>query len=185
MRRVLLSSVALSFIATAAIAAQQRSSPVPIPRPAPVASAPSTPATDSHFTSTLIVRDPRTQPTPAPFPRGIVRSVVFPGVPFLWGWGVPAFYADAPRPLTARPGDAPTGGVQLDVTPWRSSVYVDGTLVGRVYDFRGYYHHLDLVAGPHQIAIVENGYQPLVFEVVATPGRTITYRATLSEVAAP
>jgi hypothetical protein len=60
---------------------------------------------------------------------------------FFWNWGAPAFYVDTPLPLVA-PGDVPIGGVQLDVTPWRSQVYVDGMLMGRVDDFRGYYHPL-------------------------------------------
>jgi PEGA domain-containing protein len=91
---------------------------------------------------------------------------------------VPLFYAASPVPL---PEDAPTGAVQLDVTPWRSRVYADGVLMGRVGDFSGYYHPLELVAGPHQITIVDEGYQPMVLDVVVTPGRTITARATLSE----
>jgi hypothetical protein len=80
---------------------------------------------------------------------------------------------------TSRPlDDAPTGGVQLDVTPWSAEVYVDGALAGRVEQFRGYYHHLELSAGPHTIAIVHAGRDPQVFDVVVLPGRTITYRGT-------
>ena len=79
------------------------------------------------------------------------------------------------------PADAPTGGIQLDVTPWRSSVYVDGARKGRVEEFRGYFRPLVLTAGVHEIAIVERGYQPLIFTVMVTPGRTQTYRATLDD----
>jgi hypothetical protein len=50
---------------------------------------------------------------------------------------------------------------------------------GRVSDFNGYYKHLDVVAGPHQIVIVEPNYQPLVVDAVIVPGRTDTYRGTL------
>jgi hypothetical protein len=82
--------------------------------------------------------------------------------------------------LSPRIGDgAPAGGVQLDVTPWRAQVYVDGALAGRVEQFRGYYHHLELPAGAHTIAIVAAGYQPHVIDVVVVPGRTLTYRAAL------
>ncbi len=98
--------------------------------------------------------------------------------PIAWGWG--------PWPLDVDTAgltidDGPTGGVQLDVQPWRARVYVDGVDVGRVDDFKGYYQHLDVVAGPHQIVIVEPGYLPLVFDVVVVPGRTLTYRGTLNE----
>ena len=56
----------------------------------------------------------------------------------------------------------PTGGVQLDIVPWSADVYVDGVRAGRVEDFRGYYHHLELPAGPHVIAIFKPGAEPLV-----------------------
>ena len=61
--------------------------------------------------------------------------------------------------------------------------FVDGDYAGRVDDFRGYYKHLEVVAGPHQIVIVESGYPPLVFETNVVPGRTITYRGTLNDLA--
>jgi hypothetical protein len=122
------------------------------------------------------------RPTPVPQPT-VIRSRIgqrlgVAAFPIFWGWSVPLFYVDSPVPL---PDDAPTGGVQLDVTPWRSRVYADGVLMGRVGDFSGYYHPLELVAGPHQITIVDEGYQPMVLDVVVTPGRTITSRATLAE----
>jgi hypothetical protein len=101
--------------------------------------------------------------------------------PIFWGWSVPVFYVGSDVPLVPLPDDGPTGGVQLDVTPWRSRVYVDGVLKGRADDFKGYYHPLELVAGPHQITIVDEGRQPVVVDVVVVPGRTVTYRATLSE----
>jgi hypothetical protein len=89
---------------------------------------------------------------------------------------VPDFTTLAPPPIIA---GAPTGGVQLDVLPWTAQVYVDGAPAGRVEQFRGYYHHLELPAGPHAIAIVADGYEPHVFTVVVVPGKTITYRASL------
>jgi hypothetical protein len=101
-------------------------------------------------------------------------------IPVFWGWGLPVFYVGSDVPIIPLPDDGPTGGVQLDVTPWRSRVYVDGVLKGSVGDFNGYYHPLELVAGPHQITIVDEGYLPMVLDVIVTPGRTITSRATLS-----
>jgi hypothetical protein len=79
--------------------------------------------------------------------------------------------------------DGPSGGVQLDVQPWRASVFVDGKHVGRVDQFSGYYQHLDVVAGPHRIVIVEPGFQPLVIDAIVVPGRTETFRGTLNELA--
>jgi hypothetical protein len=76
--------------------------------------------------------------------------------------------------------DAPVGGLQLDVEPRRAQVYVDGRHVGVVDQFSGYYHHLDLAAGWHHIEIVEPAYLPLTMAVVVSPGRTTTYRGTLT-----
>jgi hypothetical protein len=91
------------------------------------------------------------------------------------------FNASAPVVLLPLPEDAPVGGVQLDIQPWRARVYVDGDFVGRVDDFSGYYRHLDVAAGPHQLVIVEPGFQPLILELIVPAGRTVTYRGTLNE----
>ena len=82
--------------------------------------------------------------------------------------------------FTVDPGTGPPGGVQLDVDPRRALVYVDGLLAGLVEDFSGYYHHLDAAAGPHVIAMFAADYEPLVIEVLVTPGQTTTYRGSLN-----
>jgi len=136
---------------------------------------------------------PRSAAGEAPFrngatfrPRPISPSVGIPLWPFrypvfplVWGWGTMPFYFDGVGTPAALE-DGPTGGVQLEVTPWRASVFVDGAYTGKVDDFKGYYQHLDVVAGPHQIVIIEPGYEALVLDVVVVPGRTTTLRGTLS-----
>jgi hypothetical protein len=72
------------------------------------------------------------------------------------------------------------GGLQLDVQPWRAEVYVDGAYAGVVQDFGGYYRPLELIPGPHAITIVAPDFDPLMFDIVIVPGRTMTYRGTLS-----
>ena len=72
------------------------------------------------------------------------------------------------------------GGVQLDIDPRRAQVFVDGTYAGLVEEFSGYFHHLELPAGPHDIAVVAPGYDPMSFQVLVSPGATMTQRATLS-----
>jgi hypothetical protein len=141
-----------------------------------------TPAPDARGGRTVV------RPSPTNIPRSFGRlrgdrSFGVATIPVFWGWGLPLLYVDSGVPIASLPDDGPTGGVQLDVTPWRSRVYVDGLLKGRVDDFKGYYHPLELVAGPHLITIVDEGYQPAVLDVVVTPGRTTTYRATLNEAA--
>jgi hypothetical protein len=74
----------------------------------------------------------------------------------------------------------PTGGLQLDVDPRRGQVYVDGVYVGLVDDFSGYFHHLDIVAGPHVIEILAPDYQPLIVDVMISPGHTTTYRSAMT-----
>jgi hypothetical protein len=72
------------------------------------------------------------------------------------------------------------GGVQLDVQPWRAQVYVDGAYAGLVDDFKGYYHHLEISAGPHVIVIVMPDYEPLIVDTLVSPGQVTTYRGTLN-----
>lgn len=118
-------------------------------------------------------------PTPTPVPRSPTNRPVLI-LPAWWQWEIVAL----PETITLTPPrlaeGAPTGGVQLDVLPWSAQVYVDGALAGRVEEFRGYYQHLTLPAGPHVLAIVHPDHNPLVMDVVVVPGRTITWRATLN-----
>ena len=143
---------------------------------APQAPPPS--ATTGPFTSTLTF-EPRPvdlSRVPSPFPTGLRWEF-----PILWRWEVTI----PPRGLGAEalappPENAPVGGVQLDVQPWRAQVYVDGAYAGLVGDFTGYYHHLDLIAGSHLIAIVMPDYLPLIVDVIVLPGHTSTYRGALT-----
>jgi PEGA domain len=75
---------------------------------------------------------------------------------------------------------APTGGVQLDVDPRGAQVYVDGKLVGLIREFSGYYKHLEIAAGPHLVTIIAPDYEPLIVPVLVSPGRTMTFRGTLT-----
>ena len=144
-------------------------------------------ATPAHaqFRGTLTSRPstPRTATSRPPTPMTAAPRFPAPlrvrGIPVWWPWGV-VVLPDT-RPYASPPAleGAPTGGVQLDVLPWSAHVFVDGAPAGRVEEFRGYYQHLTLPAGPHVLAIVHPGYEPLVMDVVVVPGRTITWRATL------
>ena|SRR5688572_16857603 len=135
-------------------------------RPGP----PATPSGDVPVGITL-------RPRPIRPSRGLPLQL--PVMPITWGWATLPVSVTGGAPLVLQ--DGPTGGVQLDVQPWRASVFVDGVYKGRVDEFNGYYRHLQVVAGSHEIAVVEPGYTPLIFEVVVVPGRTTTYRGTLSD----
>ena len=185
-------AVILVFIATARDTdAQARSGAgqqQPVSTHPPRAPQNPTPATGSRFTSTLkSVPPPPTGVRPMPLsaaeflaqgPSRLGPFSFWPWgawlpIPLYWGYTVPDVYEP---PLDG----APVGGVQLDIDPRRGQVFVDGTYFGLVEEFSGYFHHLDLPAGPHDIAVVAPGYEPLSFHVLVSPGATQTQRATLS-----
>ena len=118
----------------------------------------------------------RSAPSTAARPAPIAAPL--PVLPLWWQWQVVMLPEITSAPARVLEG-GPTGGVQLDVVPWSADVYVDGVRAGRVDDYRGYYHHLELPAGPHVIAIVRAGAEPLVVDVTVVPGRTLTVRGTL------
>jgi len=121
------------------------------------------------FRSMLILR-----PAPVPAHRPLpIHASWFGLVPFDPYWWVPS----SPAPSS---DGRPIGGLQLDVEPRRARVYVDGWFVGVVDEFSGYYRHLDLAAGPHRIELEASDYDLLLVDVVVSPGRTATYRASLS-----
>jgi PEGA domain len=113
-------------------------------------------------------------------PRGI-RPLWFGLVTFdrtwLWTPTVVGGAFDDPGVFTLEPGLS--GGLQLDIEPRRALVYVDGWYVGLVDQFSGYYSHIDIGAGSHTIEILATGYEPLIFEIAISPGRTTTYRGSL------
>lgn len=166
--------------------ARTRPAPAPAPPPstAPVTPPPVTapPVSAAPFQSTL-----KFEPTQrtvdrvaAPLPVDRLGRPFVLATPWLVdGAMAPGFVASGPLSY-ALPSSAAPGGVQLDVQPWRAQVYVDGTYVGVVRDFTGYYHHLEVGAGPHVIAIVTPDYEPLVLELFVSPGRVTTYHGTLS-----
>jgi len=132
--------------------------------------------------------------SPAPFQSRLVfrpSSTVTPEdqFPVFWFgyWNFYPFWtleftpSVAAAPLAWQEG-VPTGGLQLDVEPRRAQVYVDGLYVGVVGSFSGYYHNLELTAGPHQIDLLLDRFPPQTINLVVTPGRTTTYRGTLGAV---
>lgn len=64
--------------------------------------------------------------------------------------------------------------------PRGAEVYVDGYYAGIVDDFDGVFQHLELQPGAHQIEIRAPGFAPIVFDMQAIDGRTITYRAQMA-----
>jgi hypothetical protein len=140
------------------------------------------PPSDARLTNTLKFepRDLDGRLIPFPLPVGLGWTS-FGYVPFWWWNGVlPAQGLAGPAvPIPSAEG-APVGGVQLDIEPRRARVYVDGDYVGVVSDFSGYYQHLALVAGQHLVTIIAPDYEPLIIQVMVSPGRATTHRGSLA-----
>jgi hypothetical protein len=157
--------------------------PRPAPEPSPVTPQVNQPASaEPRFQSTLKFDPRQTESQQRNIPLLVDRF----GSPF--GFVTPLLSERALRvggigaaPMAfPLPSSAAPGGVQLDVQPWRAQVYVDGVLAGTVRDFTGYYHHLEVSAGPHVIAMVSPDYEPLIIEIFVSPGHVTTYRGTLN-----
>jgi hypothetical protein len=74
------------------------------------------------------------------------------------------------------------GALKLKVTgpdPKLADVYANGSFVGTVDDFNGYFQELHLRPGQYHMEIRANGFKPLDFNVLIPPGQTITYRGEL------
>jgi hypothetical protein len=100
-------------------------------------------------------------------------------------WGgyyavAPGYYAGGYGAVYSGPYGWSIGGVRLKVKPRDAEVYVDGYYAGIVDDFDGTWQQLRLDDGGHRIEIRKPGLQPLTFDVMVQPGRTVTYRGDLT-----
>jgi hypothetical protein len=99
--------------------------------------------------------------------RGVVYVVP------AYGWGMATY----PPPAPETPAPVPTGTLWLDIEPRGvGEVYVDGYLAGTTLDVRG---SMELDAGPHQVEIRADGYQPVGVAVRIEPGGVVTLRRAL------
>ena len=75
-----------------------------------------------------------------------------------------------------------TGGLRLKLKPREAKVYIDGYFVGTVDSFDGLFQKLGLEGGGHRVVIRADGYEPLEFEVLITPGESVTYKGELKRI---
>lgn len=75
-----------------------------------------------------------------------------------------------------------TGSLRLKIKPRDAKVYIDGYFVGVVDSFDGLFQKLGLDAGGHRVEIRADGYETLQFEVLITPGESVTYKGELKRV---
>lgn len=75
-----------------------------------------------------------------------------------------------------------SGSVRLKIKPTDAQVYVDGYFVGVVDSFDGVFQKLTLEAGPHRVEIKADGFEPVSFDILVTPGETLTYKGDLKPI---
>jgi hypothetical protein len=79
----------------------------------------------------------------------------------------------------SRGGYRDTGSLRLKLKPRDAQVFVDGYYVGTVDEFDGMFQRLGIESGGHRIEVKADGYEPLQFEVLITPGETVTYKGEM------
>lgn len=79
-------------------------------------------------------------------------------------------------------GRAPSGSLRLKIKPRDAEVYVDGYFVGKVDSFDGLFQKLDIDGGGHRIEIKAPGYDSIQFDVLITPGETVTYKGEMKRI---
>jgi len=71
------------------------------------------------------------------------------------------------------------GSMRLKVKPANAQVYVDGYYTGVVDSYDGAFQRLGIEAGSHKVEVRAEGYEPVQFDVMITPGETVTYKGEL------
>ncbi len=95
-----------------------------------------------------------------------------------WGsWGPYAHYYDTPPYYGTRvyPNDdyGPYGALDLDVSPEKAEVYVNGQRVGVADDYDGYPTYLWLEQGVYDVVIYAPGFETIARQYVIRPGLVI------------
>lgn len=73
------------------------------------------------------------------------------------------------------------GALRFNVKPMKAAVYVDGNYVGQVKQYDSFFKKLRLDAGPHEVQIKADGYEPATFHVRIEPGQTEVYKGELDK----
>jgi hypothetical protein len=109
--------------------------------------------------------------------------------PFAYGYGGYGAYGYGGSPYYGGGGGGyyqsrgyDTGSLRLKVAPRDAKVYVDGYFVGVVDSFDGVFQKLAVEAGTHRVEIRADGFEPAQFEIMVTPGETITYKGELKRI---
>ena len=74
------------------------------------------------------------------------------------------------------------GQLRLKVNPKHGQVYVDGYFAGEVDNFDGSFQRLSIESGAHKVEIRAEGFETVTFDVMITPGETVTYKGQLKPI---
>ncbi len=74
------------------------------------------------------------------------------------------------------------GSLRLKIDPKQAKVYIDGAFVGEVDNFDGAFQKLSLDAGSHKVEVKADGFAATEFEVMITPGETVTFKGDLKRI---
>ncbi|MGE0641723.1 MAG: PEGA domain-containing protein [Thermoanaerobaculia bacterium] len=95
--------------------------------------------------------------------------------PYYWGWGAgyaawgPGWGYTNVYPMA----DRTHGALDLDVSPERAEVYIDGELVGKADDFDGFPDYLWLEQGTYDVVIFSPGFQTIARQITIYAGQVI------------
>lgn len=87
----------------------------------------------------------------------------------------PVYYSHHPR----RYGDF--GGLDLNIHPKKTEVWVDGQYLGTAGRFDGFPGHLWLTSGQHELIFVKEGYESVVREVKTLAGVLVDLHIDMEE----
>lgn len=111
-----------------------------------------------------------------PYPYGYPYGYGY-GYGLGWGWygawGPRGYYYyDSPERYRSSSGHQ-AGALDLDVSPERAEVYVDGRYVGRADDFDGFPTYLWLPKGTYDVVLYREGYETIARQYSIYPGLVI------------
>ena len=100
-----------------------------------------------------------------------------------YGYGDPGYYGGGGGGYAlSQSSSQDTGAVRLKINPRKAQIYVDGYFVGIVDSYDGAFQKLSLEGGGHKLELKADGYEPLQFEVLITPGETVIYKGEMKRI---
>jgi len=99
-----------------------------------------------------------------------------------WFGGYGSGYGSGTGGYSVSQGYQDEGSLRLKINPRHAQIYIDGYYVGVVDSYDGAFQKLGLEGGGHRVELKADGYEPLQFEVLITPGETVTYKGEMKKV---